>query len=150
MSEAASLLKHREWWQDRHWSLYRDNAPVHTALSVQIFLAITKMAVVPHPPCSPDMSHLFLWTRLRLLGRRFQVVSEILTFRRVIQTSQFRLYFRQWRKRRTCCINQDVYRFELNGIDQQRIHVGVSLSSQSNNSLIIRHILTGKGLETTA
>jgi transposase len=35
--------------------LHHDNARPHTAYIVQEFLAKNKMAVVPHPPYSPDL-----------------------------------------------------------------------------------------------
>ena len=61
---------------DRQLSLYRDSVPVHTALSVQMFVDITKTAVVPQLPHSSDMSPLFLRTKLWLhMCGRFVIKS---------------------------------------------------------------------------
>jgi hypothetical protein len=36
-------------WRKNNWVLHHDNAPAHTALAVQHFLASKNMTVVPHP-----------------------------------------------------------------------------------------------------
>jgi len=46
--------KRPEMWSSGDWFLHRDNAPAHTALSVQQFLAKKNMMVLLHPPYSPD------------------------------------------------------------------------------------------------
>ena len=38
------------------WVLQHDNAPAHTALSIQEFLAKKSIPVLPHPPYSPDLA----------------------------------------------------------------------------------------------
>ena len=38
------------------WMLHHDNAPCHTAISVNEFLAKKGISVVPQPPYSPDLS----------------------------------------------------------------------------------------------
>jgi hypothetical protein len=43
-------------FQSGRWLLHHDNAPAHTALSIQEFLAKKKIPVVPHPPYSPDLA----------------------------------------------------------------------------------------------
>jgi histone-lysine N-methyltransferase SETMAR len=43
-----------ERWRNQDCLLH-NTAPAHTALSVQRFLAAKNMAVVPHPPYSPDL-----------------------------------------------------------------------------------------------
>jgi hypothetical protein len=57
--------------------LHHDNAPAHSALSVQRFLAAKNMTVVPHPPNSPGFApcDFFLFPRMKskLKGRRFQM-----------------------------------------------------------------------------
>ena len=57
------------------------NAPSHTSVLTQQFLAKNKMAVAPHPPYSPDLAHcdLFLLPKmkLKLKGRRFDTIEEI-------------------------------------------------------------------------
>jgi len=42
--------------QSGDWFLHHDNAPTHTALSIQQFLAKNKMVVVSHHPYSPNLA----------------------------------------------------------------------------------------------
>ena len=57
----------------RTWVLHHDNAPCHTAVSINEFLAEKIIPVVPQPPYSPDLSlcDFFLFPRLKnhLKGR---------------------------------------------------------------------------------
>jgi histone-lysine N-methyltransferase SETMAR len=48
--------KRPERWRNEDWLLHDDNAPAHTGLSVQRFLAAKKVSVFPHPPYSPDLA----------------------------------------------------------------------------------------------
>jgi histone-lysine N-methyltransferase SETMAR len=48
--------KRPERWRNQDWLLHYVSAPAHTALLVQRFLATKIMAVVPHPPYSPDLA----------------------------------------------------------------------------------------------
>ena len=68
-------------WRTNNWVLHRDNAPAHTALAGQHFLASKDMTVVPHPPYSPDFApcdfFLFPKMKIKLKGRRFDTVEEI-------------------------------------------------------------------------
>ena len=48
--------KHPEKWQSEDWFLHHDNAPTHTAFSIQQLLAKNKMVVVSHHPYSPDLA----------------------------------------------------------------------------------------------
>jgi hypothetical protein len=45
-----------EKWQSGDWFFHHDNAPTHTALSVEQFLAKNKMVVVSHHPYSPYLA----------------------------------------------------------------------------------------------
>jgi hypothetical protein len=49
------------------WMLNHDNAPCHTAISVNEFLANKSISVVPQPPYSPDLSpcDFFLFPKLK-------------------------------------------------------------------------------------
>jgi hypothetical protein len=92
---------------------------VHTALSVQQFLATKNMAVVPHLPYSPDLGpcdfFLFLRMKLKVKGRRFHVTEiqeESLTILHAIPKSQFQQFFQQWQKRWTHCMNSKGEYFE--------------------------------------
>jgi hypothetical protein len=73
--------KHPAMWASNDWFIHHDNAPAHTALSVQWFLATNNMAVVLHPPYSPDLApcDFFLLPKIKmtLKGRRFNDVEEI-------------------------------------------------------------------------
>jgi hypothetical protein len=57
------------------WMLHHDNAPCHTAISVNEFLAKRGISVVLQPPYSPDLSRceFFLFPKLKfhLKGRHF-------------------------------------------------------------------------------
>ena len=65
----------------RTWMLHHDNAPCHTAVSINGFLAEKSIPVVPQPPYSPDLSpcDFFLFPRLKnhLKGRHFVILDNI-------------------------------------------------------------------------
>ena len=67
-------------WSSGDWFLHDDNAPAHTAMSVQQFLA-KNMTVIPHPPYSPDLApcDFFLFPRMKgqMKRKRFADVSEV-------------------------------------------------------------------------
>ena len=48
--------KRHELWQNNTWLLHQDNAPSHNALSIGQFLAEGNVAVLDHPPYSPDLA----------------------------------------------------------------------------------------------
>jgi transposase len=57
---------------------WEDIAPSHTSVLAQQFLAKLKMAVILHPPYSPDLApFLFQKLKLKLKGRRFDTIEEI-------------------------------------------------------------------------
>jgi hypothetical protein len=68
-------------FQSGRWLLHHDNAPAHTALSIQEFLAEKKIPVVHHPPYSPDLApcdfFLFPRIKMKLKERRFDDVDTI-------------------------------------------------------------------------
>jgi hypothetical protein len=57
------------------------NGPSHTSVLTQQFMAMYKMAVIPHPPYSPDFApcdfFLFPKMKLKLKGHRFHTTEEI-------------------------------------------------------------------------
>jgi len=63
------------------WLLHHDNDLSHISVFTHQFLAKNKMAVIPHPPYSPDLSpcdfFLFPKMKLKLKGRRFDTIEEI-------------------------------------------------------------------------
>jgi len=78
----GKVRRHRpHLWREQTWLLHYDNAPSHTAVLTHKFLAKNKIAVIPHPPCSPDLApcnfFLFPKMKLKLKGRRFDTITEI-------------------------------------------------------------------------
>ena len=43
-------------WREPTWLLHHDNAPSHTSVLTQQFLAKNKMTVIPHASYSPDLA----------------------------------------------------------------------------------------------
>lgn len=77
-----SIRKKRpEMWKEKSWLLHHDNAPSHTSLLVNQYLAKNQVATIPHPPYSPDMApcDFFLFPKLKstMKGRRFQTIDDI-------------------------------------------------------------------------
>jgi hypothetical protein len=71
--------------------LHHDNALSHTSVLTQQFLAKQEIAVIHHPLYSPDLAScdffLFPKMKLKLKGRRFDTVEEILAeSQRVLDT----------------------------------------------------------------
>jgi len=68
-------------FQSSEWFLLRDNAPSHNAATVKKFLANRNVAVLHHPPYSPDLApaDYFLFPKFKfpLKGRHFQTLEEI-------------------------------------------------------------------------
>ena len=75
------VRRHRpQLWREQTWLLHHDNAPAHTAVLTQQFLAANKIPVIPHPPYSPDLApcdFLFPKMKLKLKGRRFDTIEDI-------------------------------------------------------------------------
>ena len=65
----------------RTWMLHHDNAPCHTAVSINEYLAEKSIPVVPQPPYLPDLSpcDFFLFPRLKnhLKGCHFGTLDNI-------------------------------------------------------------------------
>jgi hypothetical protein len=63
------------------WLLHHDKAPSHTFALTQQFQAKNKIAVIPHPPYSPDLVFcdffLFSKMKLKLKGHRLGNIAEI-------------------------------------------------------------------------
>jgi len=68
-------------FQSSEWFLLHDNSPSHNAAIVKKFLANMNIAVLHHPPYSPDLApadyFLFPKLKLSLKGQHFQTVEEI-------------------------------------------------------------------------
>jgi len=95
------------------WLLHHDNALSHTSVLTQQFLAKNKMAVIPHPPYSPDMApcdfFLFPKMKLKLKGRLFDTTEEIQAkLQRLLDTlieKDFQQAFQKWRRRWDWCLH---------------------------------------------
>jgi hypothetical protein len=83
--------------------LHHDNAPSHTSILTQQFLAKYKMAVIPHPPYSPDLApcDFFLFPKMKLKVCWFDTIQEIQAkSQRVLDTlteKNFHEAFQKWR-----------------------------------------------------
>jgi len=68
-------------WSSSDSFLHHDNAPVHTAFSVQQLLAKNNMTIIAHPPYSPNLApwdfFLFPGMKRQMKGKRFADVSEV-------------------------------------------------------------------------
>ncbi|PNF23144.1 hypothetical protein B7P43_G06679 [Cryptotermes secundus] len=115
----------REKWRTNGWVLQYDNARPHTAYIVQEFLANNKMAVVPHPPYSPDLApcdfFLFPKMKIKLKGRRFDTVEEIQvetqTVLNTLTKKDFQDAFEKWQKRWDRCMRSQGDYFEGDGAE---------------------------------
>jgi len=71
----------RAKFQSSEWFLLRDNAPSDNAAIVKKFLTNRNVALLHHPPYSPDLApaDYFLFPKFKfpLKGRHFQTVEEI-------------------------------------------------------------------------
>ena len=58
-----------ELWEGRRWILHHDNAPAHSALIVQEFLARNSISVLEYPPYLPDLApcDFFLYPKCKLV-----------------------------------------------------------------------------------
>jgi len=107
------------------WMLHHDNAPCHTAISLNEFLAKKGISVVPQPPYSPDLSpcDFFLFPKLKfhLKGHHFgnldniqKVVTDQL---RTLPHEDFQYCYWEWEQcLRRCVVSQGNY-FEGDNVD---------------------------------
>jgi hypothetical protein len=87
--------------------LRHDNAPSHTSVLTQQFLAKYEMAVIPHLPYFPDMAPcaflLFPKIKLKIKRRQFDTIEEIQAeSQRVLDTlteKDFQEVFHKWWRR---------------------------------------------------
>jgi hypothetical protein len=73
--------RHRpELWREQAWLLHHENAPSHTFVLTQQFLAKHKMTVILLSPYSPHLTpcdfFLFPKMKLKLKGRRVDINQE--------------------------------------------------------------------------
>lgn len=120
----AIRRKRPELWRGNSWTLHHDNAPAHTTLLIQQFLAKHSTVVMLQPLYSPDMApcDFFLFPKLKrtLKGQRFSTIDEIKaksqTELKTIPNEAFHQCFSNWKLRwQKCIISQGDY-FEGDGI----------------------------------
>ena len=110
----------RELWQDNAWLLHQDNAPAHNALSNRQFLAERNVAVLNHPPYSPDLApcDFFLFPKLKeaIKGVRFPDVEAIkkavTTELKRIPEESFQECMGAWQNRMRKCVRLEGDYFE--------------------------------------
>jgi len=96
----------------RTWMLHHSNAPCHTAVSINEFLAEKSIPVVPQPSYSPDLSpyDFFLFPRLKnhLKGRHFitlgNIQKSITDELKAILAEAFQHCYEQWKQCLRCCV----------------------------------------------
>jgi hypothetical protein len=70
-----------EFWREQTWLLHHDNAPFHTSVLTQHFQEKQKLALIPHPPYSPDLAPCeffpFPKIKFKLKGRWVDTIEEI-------------------------------------------------------------------------
>ena len=94
------------------WMLHNDNAPCHTAVSSNEFLAEKNIPVVPQPPYSPDLSpcdfFLFPWLKNNLKGRHFgtldNIQKSIANELKGIPAEASQHCYEQWKQRLLRCV----------------------------------------------
>jgi len=94
------------------WVLQHDNAPAHTALSIQEFLAKKNIPLLPHPPYSPDLAqcdfYLFSKLKSKLKGHHFgtmENIQKIVTDElNTLTENDFQYCYEQWKKRWNQCV----------------------------------------------
>ena len=87
--------------------LHHDNAPAHRSSFVSDFLENHSTVTIPQPPNSPDLApgdyFLFPKLKMRLKGRRFQVIEDIkkksLRDLKAIPKSAYEKCFQSWTER---------------------------------------------------
>jgi len=92
--------------------LHHNNAPCHTTVSINVFLAEKGIPVVPQPPYSPDLSpcDFFLFVRLKhhLKWRHFVTldnIQKIVTDElKGIPAEAFQHCYEQWKQRLRRCV----------------------------------------------
>jgi len=102
------------------WLLQHDNAPAHTALSIQEFLAKKYIPVLPHPPYSPDLApcdfYLFPKLKSKLKGHDFgtmENIQKIVTDEiNTLTENDFQYCYDQWKKRWNHCVTSQGPYFE--------------------------------------
>ena len=110
---------------ERTWMQHHDNVPCHTAVSINEFLAVKNIPVVPQAPYSPDLSpcDFFLFTRLKnhLKGRHFgtlvNIQRSVTDELKGIPAEVFQHCYEQWKQRLRRCVAAQGNYFEGDNLD---------------------------------
>jgi len=89
------------------WVLHHENAPCHTAISINQFSAAKNIPVASQPPYSPDLSpcDFFLFPRIKihLKGQHFgtleNIQSSVTDELKTIPVTEFQNCYKQWKHR---------------------------------------------------
>jgi transposase len=103
--------KRPQKWK-KGWELHHDNAPSHTAMGVQQFLAKNHIPIVSHPPYSPDLAPSDFWLfpalKMGLRGRSFGTVKYIKENTdarlRAIKKEDFHQFYNNWIDKWNKCV----------------------------------------------
>jgi len=109
----------------RTWMMHHDNAPCHTVVSINEFLAEKSIPVVPQPPYSPDLSScdffLFPWLKSHLKWRHFVTLDNIQKSAtdelKGIPAEAFQHCYEQWKQRLRRCVAAQGNYFEGDNLD---------------------------------
>jgi len=108
------------------WVLHHDNAPCHTAISINQFLATKNIPVAHQPAYSPDSSpcdfFLFPQIKIHLKERRFGTLENIQTSvtdeLKAIRVTQFQNCYEQGKHRLQRCVDSQGNHFEGDNVKQ--------------------------------
>jgi len=114
---------HPQLWREETWLLHHENAPAHTAVLTQQFLAANKVPVIPYSPYSPDLApcdfFVFPKMKFKLKGRWFDTIEDIQAeTQKVLDTlteKNFQDAFQKWRRRWDWCLHAGGNYFEGDG-----------------------------------
>jgi transposase len=106
--------KRPELWKNG-FILHQDNAPAHTALSVKQFVAEKQIAVLEHPPYSPDLApcDFFLFRKVKSVLKRTcfasvtEVKKETTELLRQLTDDELQHGFDQWKIRMQRCVGAE-------------------------------------------
>ena len=109
----------------RTWMLHHDNAPCHTAVSINEFLVEENIPVLPQPPYSPDLSpcDFFLFPRLKnhLKGHHFgtldNIQKSVTDELKGIPAEAFQHCYEHWKHRLRRCVAAQGNYFEGDNLD---------------------------------
>jgi len=102
------------------WALHHDNAPAHTAHSIQVFLANCAIPVIQKPPYSADMAPCDFWLfpqlKIVMKGKRFEDIDAIkknaTSMLNTISKDSFKKCFQQWQGCWKQCVSSQGEYFE--------------------------------------